>query len=164
VGELLKEATMKTRSDEPDLRHAHHLILVRRRPHAGGCGGAVAHELHHVSHSGSDAQVAQTGAIYLAVKREFGDRVEVSVVNADEALTLGPDLIRDAVRYRVPIREALRSLAAAGVGSAVLDGVVLSRGGFAEPDVVVRRIRERIGEALTASPAAQVRSQAPDDS
>jgi len=68
------------------------------------------------------------GTLYRAARRAFGEEVEIRVVDPRNMVSLLPILLRDFRRHRVPLRQALRTLAGLGVNSVVVNGRLLSRG------------------------------------
>ena len=74
------------------------------------------------------AGMNRVGEIYRAARAEFGDRVEISVLDPRNQLTVLPLLVRDAVSYRVPPLTALRTIVATSELMGVFDGLLLFEG------------------------------------
>ncbi len=80
------------------------------------------------------------GAVYRAVRRRFADDIRISVVDPRDALVLGAMLLRDVLRFDVPVREALGTVRDVGATAIVLDGGLLFSGEVPDADEVLRRI------------------------
>jgi hypothetical protein len=83
-------------------------------------------------------------AVYRAVRLAFGDRVEVTVLDPRSGVVLLPLLLRDAWRFRVPPATLWRTVASAGVSSAIFDGQLLFQGEIPDPRAAVTLIRGRM--------------------
>lgn len=90
------------------------------------------------------------GVLYRAVRDRYDDDVEIRVVDPRNQLALLPVLIRDFRRHRVPFREAVRTLVGLDVQSVVVNGRLLSRGGWPDPEVLLRRLAEAFDGRLAA--------------
>lgn len=134
-------------------RMQHHLILIREideQMSGSGCCGRVEGDLRHwvgererCFFPERRALMDSFGALYRAVKAEFGEEVRVSVVDPRNQLSLVPMIVRDAVRYRVPALTAVQSVLSVGVCSAVFDGQLLFRRELPPVGRVLELIRGR---------------------
>lgn len=70
------------------------------------------------------------GPLYLAIKRECGDSVDLLVVDPRNQISLWSRLWRDFRRHRVGLGDALKTLRAISVSSLVINGRVFSRGAW----------------------------------
>lgn len=140
----------------------HHLILIREideQLSGSGCCGRVEGDLRQwvgardrCFFPGRRALMDAFGAVYRAVKAEFGEEVRVSVVDPRNQVSLVPMIVRDAVRYRVPALTALQSVLSAGVCSAVFDGQLLFRRELPPVERVLELIRGRRRVARVGAP------------
>lgn len=80
------------------------------------------------------------GEVYRAVRRTFGDRVEITMVDPRNFISLWPLVLRDAVRHHVPLRNALRSISASTLSTGIFDGQVIFSGRVPDPAEVVETI------------------------
>jgi hypothetical protein len=132
----------------------HHLILVREideQMSGSGCCGRIEGTIAAWDPSGRvfperREKMTAVGTIYRAVREEFGDRVEITVVDPRNQVSLVPLLVRDAFRYRVPLRAVLRSLTSASLSTGILDGRLLFERRIPEPDEVVGEMRARMSD------------------
>jgi hypothetical protein len=129
----------------------HHLILMReigRNLSVAGCCGRIEGET--VVADGSCYfderldRITRVGAIHRAVQEKFGDQIEVTVLDPRNIVSFLPLVIRDAIRYRVPVTTALRAMIGTSVSTAVFDGQILYRAQPPSPAEVVDRIAGRL--------------------
>lgn len=143
----------------------HHLILVReidQQMSGSGCCGRVEGDLTGWVGSGEKcffperrALMDSIGAIYRAVRREFGEQVEITVVDPRNQLAFLPLVLRDAMRFRVPLLTALQAAFSASVATGILDGQVLFRGEVPSADEALACIAGRLDiHAVGAPPQA----------
>lgn len=123
----------------------HHLILVREfdSPLLDAGGGAAGGR----ERGGSAEQRAlldRMGLVYRAVRAAFGEAVQITVVDPRNQLAFLPLVLRDSLRYRVPLLTALQAAASAGVATAIFDGQLLFRGEVPPAAQVVEQIRGRL--------------------
>lgn len=87
----------------------------------------------------------QVGKLYQALRREFGDRIEIDVVDPRNAVYLFPALLGDYRRYHPPLGEFLRTLLfGASPASVIVNGRALHVGELPAPEIVVREVRSAI--------------------
>jgi hypothetical protein len=140
----------------------HHLILVREideQMSGSGCCGRIEGDLARWDRSGCvfperRALMGGMGALYRAVRERFDERVEITIIDPRNQISLVPLVIRDGVRYRLPLRDILRSLASASLSTGILDGRLLFARSIPATDEVLHEIEARIGPpAADAFPA-----------
>jgi hypothetical protein len=132
----------------------HHLILVREideQMSGSGCCGRIEGTIADWDPSGRvfperREKMTAVGTIYRAVREEFGDRVEITVVDPRNQVSLVPLVLRDAFRYRVPLRAVLRSLTSASLSTGILDGRLLFERRIPEPDEVLSEMMARMSD------------------
>ena len=150
----------------------HHLILIRemdQQMSGSGCCGRVEGDLRGWVGAGSEcffpgrrALMDRFGAVYRAVKAEFGPAVRVTVVDPRNQISLVPMVVRDAFRYRVPALTAARSLLSASVCSALFDGQLLFRREVPPVAQVLDLIRGRWEIAAVGAPPGGATGTGPD--
>lgn len=113
----------------------HRTILVREwdAQHTGsGCCGRVggSHELCDADEfARSRTEMDRSGAVYRALYDEFGDQLELTVVDPRNTAWLLPAVYLDARRRGARRRDALRTMSRATAnGALVLDGRLLFDG------------------------------------
>lgn len=84
------------------------------------------------------------GALYRALRGEFGEAIELRVVDPRNWLSLLPILIRDFLRFDVTLRSGWATLTGMTVNAAVVNGRLLSRGPWPDLDQVVRAVAQGI--------------------
>lgn len=84
------------------------------------------------------------GPLYQALREAFGDRIELQVIDPRNLLALYPLLVRDAIRYRVPWRTALATIARVGTVAVVINGRLVARGAWPEPLACVAAVRREM--------------------
>ncbi|MQA89540.1 MAG: hypothetical protein GEU90_04825 [Gemmatimonas sp.] len=130
----------------------HHLILIREideQMSGSGCCGRI--EGDATLWSTDDCvfperrdRMARVGEIYRAVRKAFGERVEITIIDPRNFISYLPLVARDAFRFRVPIGTALRAMASSSLSTAVLDGQLLFRNTLPSPDEVVSMVEARL--------------------
>jgi hypothetical protein len=83
----------------------------------------------------------EVGELYRAVRKRFGDAVEIRVVDPRNFPALYPVLFADFRRYHVPFREALRALFGIKVNTVILNGRLVSKKGLPDPEFLVDLVR-----------------------
>jgi hypothetical protein len=130
----------------------HHLILVReidQQMSGSGCCGRLEGDAAGWSDSGCvfperRERMERVGEIYRAVRAAYGAEVEITIIDPRNLVAFIPFVIRDALRFRVPVGTTLRALASASLSTAVLDGQLLYGGVIPSPEAVVRMIAGRL--------------------
>lgn len=84
------------------------------------------------------------GEIYRAVRHEFGDQIEITMLDPRNFVAYLPLVIRDAFRFKVPARTTLQALSAHKLFMGILDGQVLFSGRIPTPDEAVMLISDRL--------------------
>lgn len=87
------------------------------------------------------------GVLYRTVQEEFGDQVELRIVDPRNLLSLVPLLLRDFRRYRVSPGDALRTLSGFSVNSVILNGRIVSRGAWPDPEGLALRVAAAVRDA-----------------
>jgi len=78
------------------------------------------------------------GALYQALKAEFGETIEIRVVDPRNWLSLLPVLISDFRRLGISFRSACPTLTGTTVNASVVNGRLLSRGAWPDLGHVAR--------------------------
>jgi hypothetical protein len=86
----------------------------------------------------------RVGEVYRAVRDAFGKQVEITIVDPRNLISFLPLVIRDAVRYRVPISSALRAIASTSLSTGIFDGELLFSKTVPPPAEVVDVIAGRM--------------------
>lgn len=81
------------------------------------------------------------GPLYLAIRGEFGDRVDVLVVDPRNLVSLLPRLLRDIWRFRAGLGPALHTLGSISIPSVIVNGRIFARGGWPEVGATLRHLR-----------------------
>ena len=90
------------------------------------------------------------GPLYRAIRARYGDAVEVMVVDPRNWVSLMIRLVRDFIRCRVPFGAILHTLNSISTVAVVLNGRIVARGDWPDPDIVLRRI-DAVGEPSHAA-------------
>ena len=72
--------------------------------------------------------IQSTGELYQKLKREYGDTVDIDIVDPRNQGYLFPRLIKDSFRYKVPVFEAFKTIFALRVPAIVYNGKLISSG------------------------------------
>lgn len=87
----------------------------------------------------------QTGELYRALRRAFGERVEIDVVDPRNAIYLLPALVADYRRYHPPLGAFLKALLfGASTASVIVNGRAIYVGELPSPG----RLVEEVGALL----------------
>lgn len=134
----------------------HHLILIRESsaPMFSGCCAMVPASMAEASGRISCALREEWSAMHQELRAEFGQKLEITPVDPRNGLAVAILILRDALRFRPPLREVLRSLASPTLATGILDGRVLFRGTLPAPEEIRRLIHARMAGA-DRSPAFQ---------
>ena len=130
----------------------HHLILVRevdQQMSGSGCCGRMEGDLVLWSDEGCvfperRERMNRVGEIYRAVREEFGDLVTITMVDPRNLVSFMPLVVRDGVRYGVPILTVLKAMTSTSTSTAVFDGQLLYHGRIPSPEEVVELIAGRL--------------------
>ena len=76
------------------------------------------------------------GPLYRAIRARFGSRIRLEVVDPRSFPTLIALLVRDFWTYRVGLGEAVRTIANLPVQGVVVNGRLVARGYWPEPDEI----------------------------
>ncbi len=90
--------------------------------------------------AGRRAEMESAGVLYRALNARYGDRIDVRIVDPRNLLALVPTLLRDARRHGASIPEALASLLRLSVNCVIVNGRVVARNRWPEPEKVVRAL------------------------
>lgn len=93
-----------------------------------------------------------------AVRAAFDHGVEVTVIDPRNIISFIPLVIRDAIRHRVPVIEALRALFATSVMTGVFNGQLLFSGEI-PPAAEVLRVMRKIAERTEDTPTGVSRAK-----
>ena len=80
------------------------------------------------------------GPLYRAIRQRYADAVDLMVVDPRNWVSLMVRLVRDFVRYRVPVGEAWRTMHGISTVAVVLNGRIVARGDWPAPEVVFQCI------------------------
>lgn len=130
----------------------HHLILVReldQQMSSSGCCGRIEGDAAFWSSDGCvfperRVMMNRFGEIYRAVRQTFGDSVEITVIDPRNLIAFFPLVIRDAIRFQVPLGTALRAATSTSIATAILDGQLLFARKAPSPAEVVDLISGRL--------------------
>jgi hypothetical protein len=114
-----------------------------------GCCGRIEGDLARWDPSGCvfperRERMIGIGNLYRAVRERFGDRVAITIVDPRNQMSLAPLLLRDAVRYRVPLPAVLRSLTSTSVATGIFNGQLLFTRRIPQPDEVIDEMATRM--------------------
>ncbi|MFQ5683492.1 MAG: hypothetical protein ACE5HC_09500 [Candidatus Binatia bacterium] len=94
----------------------------------------------------------RVGALYLALRKQYGDTVEIDVVDPRNEIYLIPVLLGDYRRYHPPILTFLKTLfLGISPSSVIVNGRAIHIGELPPPDVLI----EEVGRFLKDSPTSQ---------
>ena len=85
------------------------------------------------------------GPLYRAIRQQYGDRIDLLVVDPRNWVSLTVRLVRDFARSRVPVREIWRTLRGISTVTVVLNGRIVARGDWPEPETVFQSIDAQAG-------------------
>lgn len=92
--------------------------------------------------------MGQVGELYRALRREFGDAVEIEVVDPRNAVYLIPALFADYRRFHPRLSDFLRALFfGASPASVIVNGRALHVGELPAPQGLVQEVRKALEEA-----------------
>jgi hypothetical protein len=134
----------------------HHLILVRESDQVSGsigCCCRVGRDDVRWDHSAplpTSEATTRFRDLYHELRERFGDRLEITVLDPRNVIAFVPLVLRDALRFGVPLGEALRAIGGTSYATAVLDGRLMFSG-VAPPS---REVVERVAERLEGPPAS----------
>ena len=129
------------------------VILIRENAETVTCGECSLEGIEAFG-SGEVSEYAQTqrvmneiGALYIALRREFGDKVEIDVVDPRNELFLIPVLVGDYRRYHPPFGAFLKTLLF-GISpcSIIVNGTVKHVGDLPSPESLVKEVRAHLDE------------------
>lgn len=89
--------------------------------------------------------MVQMGRLYRVLRGEFGDRIEVEVVDPRNAVYLFPVLLADYWRYRPPLKSFLKTLLF-GItpASIIVNATTLYAGSLPSPQELVNKVTQRV--------------------
>jgi hypothetical protein len=100
------------------------------------------------------ALMERMGPVYRAVRERFGDQVEVQIIDPRN-LGLLLMLLRDFRTFRVGLRAALATLAALPKQGVVLNGRLVDKSEYPDPDRIVALVDEAVRGGRVGAGAAQ---------
>ena len=77
------------------------------------------------------------GPLYRALRERYDDAIDLDVVDPRDLLTVVVLLLRDFRRHQVGVLEALKTLARLPVQAVVVNGRLVARGRWPEPEEVI---------------------------
>ncbi len=90
----------------------------------------------------------RVGELYLALRREYGDKVEIDVVDPRNQLYLIPTLIRDYRRYRPALGAFLKTLFfGISPASVIVNGRAIHVGDLPPPNVLVKEVGQLLKDS-----------------
>lgn len=98
------------------------------------------------------AQIEAMGPLYRGLRTRFGDDLEIQVVDPRNLLSLIFLLVRDFLRYRVGVVEAIRTVTRLPVQAVLVNGRLVSRGPWPDPRSLSHRIDQIRSVAGGSSP------------
>ncbi len=132
------------------------VILIRENPETLTCS-SCAGNLEGIEAFGSSEVpdyapvrnvMKSVGELYLALRREFGDKVQIDVVDPRNEIYLIPALIGDYRRYRPPLGIFLKTLFfGISPASVIVNGRATHVGELPAPDVLL----EEVGSLVEAA-------------
>lgn len=130
----------------------HHLILVReidQQMSGSGCCGRIEGDAATWDSSGCTfperrEKMERVGEIYRAVRAEFRDSVEITILDPRNLISFIPLVARDALRFGVPLGTALRAMFSTSLSTGVLDGQLIYSGRIPAPQEVIEMINGRL--------------------
>lgn len=87
-------------------------------------------------------EMEEVGVLYRAVRDRFGDDVDIRVVDPRNLLSLVPILWQEGRRHGVPFGETLGSLLGLSVNMVIVNGRIVARNDWPDPDELLERIEE----------------------
>ncbi len=129
----------------------HHLILVRESDQVSGSIGCCCRVSRDDVRWDQSAPLPITEAttrfrdLYHELRERFGDRLEITVLDPRNVIAFVPLVLRDALRFAVPLRQALRAMGGTSYATAVLDGHLLYSGVAPPHEEVVALVASRLG-------------------
>lgn len=128
------------------------VLLVReweQQLSSSGCCGRIEGDFLRAGPGGDTRAFAErrrgmqrAGRLYRALRERYGDRVEVCVVDPRNLLALVPMILRDARRHDRSLLEMARALLRISVTMVVVDGRVIARNRWPDPEEVFGAVEE----------------------
>jgi hypothetical protein len=97
------------------------------------------------------------GELYRAIRDRYGHAVELRVVDPRNTPALIPTLIGEFRRYRVPLKEALKTLFGLKVNAVVVNGRLVSRKGLPDSNALLELLEAAMPLASDSARHASVR-------
>lgn len=140
-------------------RHPPSVLLIREwegQTSGSGCCGRLEGDLPFCEQQTfapeRRAVMERMGPLYLALRQRFGSSIELEVVDPRNVSLLFL-LLRDFWRYGVGLAAALHTISRIPIQAVVVNGRIVARGEWPDPDVVVRKL-EREGAVSRAEGAS----------
>lgn len=113
------------------------------------CGGEGAKEaIHEIAVGGSEEvcdshpKTSKIGDLYMALRKEYGERIDLDVVDASNQLFLIPSLISDCRKFSVSLKQAVKTvLFGVAPSSVIINGRPAHQGTLPSPDSLVQEIK-----------------------
>lgn len=128
-------------------RHRPSILLIREwegQTSGSGCCGRLEGDLPFCQTESfapeRRAVMERMGPLYRELRERFGNSAEIEVVDPRNVSLLFL-LIRDFWRYRVGLGQALRTLARIPIQAVVVNGRIVARGEWPEPEAITAILR-----------------------
>lgn len=124
------------------------VLLVReweRQLSSSGCCGRIEGDFLDFGQegrafAGRRREMEGAGDLYRALRRRYGDDVEVRIVDPRNLLALVPTVLRDARAHGASLAEALAQLLRLSVNSVVVNGRIVARNRWPTPEELFRAL------------------------
>lgn len=130
-------------------RHRPSVLLIREwegQTSGSGCCGRLEGDLPFCEKESfapeRRAVMERMGPLYMELRRRYGDRAEIEVVDPRNVSLLF-FLVRDFWRYRVGLAEAVRTLAKIPIQAVVVNGRIVARGEWPAVEAVAAALERR---------------------
>ena len=87
------------------------------------------------------------GVLYRALRDEFGEDVEIRVLDPRNLVSLVPILWGEGRRHGVPVPERLATVLRVSVNMLIVNGRIVARGGWPGPSELLDRVSDRASTA-----------------
>lgn len=147
----------------PDTSARPRVLLVReweRQLSSSGCCGRIEGDFLDFGEGGERPfagrrdEMECAGDLYRALKARYGDRVDVRIVDPRNLLGLVPTLLADARRHGASPASAVASLLRLSVNSVVVNGRVVARNRWPEPQELFTVLDDALGAGAGSVPGS----------
>lgn len=106
-----------------------------------------------LDYASTERVITEVGALYMALRKSFGDTIEIDVVDPRNELYLFPTLISDYRKYRPPLGAFLKTLfLGISPASIIINGVERHKGNLPSPEALIQEIDECLASPAQAGP------------